>query len=63
MRRYYLAKHVAVTPCENQMNEQAQVYDIYQQLVKEKGIQFEKVFVFEIDNEARYELSEIISIK
>jgi len=63
MRRYYLAKHVAITPCENQMNEQAQVFDIYQKFVNEKGLQYEKVFVFEIDNEARYELSEIISIK
>ena len=62
MRRYYLAKHVAVTPCENQMNEQAQVYDVYQQLVKEKGIQFENVFVFEPDSEAKYELKSIISI-
>ena len=63
MRRYYLAKYIEVEPCENQMNEQAQVFDIYQKFVNEKGLQYEKVFVFEIDNEARYELSEIISIK
>ena len=63
MRRYYLAKYIEVEPCENEMDEQAQVFDIYQKIVNEKGLQYEKVFVFEIDNEARYELSEIISIK